>query len=71
MREERVVVFAEKAHRRRRAGIGPRRLGQVEALAALRVAEGDEPGLEPLERLGEPREIAQAIPFLASGMSQL
>ena len=39
VRQQHVVVLGQEAHRRRRVGIGPRRVGQVEQLAAALVAE--------------------------------
>ena len=58
VREEHVVVLGEEAGRRRDVRVGPRRIGEVEELAAGAVPERHETRSQPLDHLADPRQAA-------------
>ena len=58
VREQDVVVLGQEADGRRRLRIGPRRVGQVEELAAVLVAEGPQARPEALDDLAQPGQPA-------------
>ena len=58
VREQDVVVLGQEADRRGRVRIGPRRVGQVEELAAVLVAERPQPRPQALDDLAQPGQPA-------------
>ena len=53
VREQRVVVLGEEAHRRGRVRVGERCVGHVDQLATALVAERAQPGSQPFDDLAE------------------
>ena len=65
--EQNVVVLGQEARRRGGVGIWPRRVGQVEELLSVLVAEDAQARAQPLDHLAQPGEAAPGLRVLDAG----